>query len=1021
MDNSENTLQPAENPTPSNAATKKHPFIHGSSQSDSREILKSENAGDTQAKPLPLPIKSENPSQSITSHKRTNSANNPLPINLPAAELDIFLDLNLEDSKSEAIPSDILDCVPDVGDFDPLSSDFDVASLLTALNEDNNPLPVKATDTESKANTFQKDSALPLKDDTDKKAEKKNNFQIFKAPNIFQSVVPQKDSGKKTKEDADKKAEKKDRIQAFKAPDSGDKTITSQKKSDDAPKKDADKKDNLQTFKAPDSGDKTGTPQKKSVEAPKEDAETIDKFRAFRTKPEFKSNPPQKDADKAPTEDTDDKDKPQSAEMFLAIEVSDEDVETSSEFSVSAGILAIGAVVQQRYKIIDVIGEGGFATVYHAHDIKEDRDIALKVMDPKKGIDTTYTERFFREAKIASKIHHDNVVSIYDFDRIEETGQPYIAMELLKGHALNDEITDNGPLTPKRAFSLFRPVLDALATGHRLGIIHKDLKPENLYLVSPGTPHETLKILDFGVARVQSEATRLTSDGLIFGTPRYLAPEYIRSQLVSPAVDVYQMALIFSEVLTGVPAVSGEPYQVMMLHCSGDIQIADYLLEGAVGKVFRKALSIHPEDRYPDCDAFGKAFDSIAEFFTSDEVLDDQRLLTRSPKPKASVQLLNSSSKASDEPKEKAAADSTPKDDASKKEETDKPEDAKKSKDSDNSKESKDSEDVKKSKDSEDAKKSEDSEDAKKSEDSEDAKKSKNSEDAKKSKDSANSKESEKSKQKDKSESKPSYLYAGLVVILVILIIGISFASRKEAPPTQEVPPQAAVQSNRIIEFSFTTVPSGARVIRSGAFPVCSPTPCKAQFQESDLNLTQLIDFELDGYKVAHYELKKTSYEETKGQINIVLSEEERVSKVDFTLNYEPMNAIVTETETGMTVCTASPCSYTFELDLGYVELKIEADGYQEKIEKLSKRRYDETHGQLYVTLDKGGKRDRRKSGASADVDELCQQAVKAKVNGNKCEAYKLYRKAKSIGITDGPCRRNADYTIAAYAAECNK
>ncbi|MFA5624321.1 MAG: serine/threonine-protein kinase [Bradymonadales bacterium] len=278
----------------------------------------------------------------------------------------------------------------------------------------------------------------------------------------------------------------------------------------------------------------------------------------------------------------------------------------------------VGMKIDDRYEVLGILGTGGFATVYKARHLMIDRDVALKVMDLQKGVDPTYEERFFREAKIAAKIHHNNVVTIYDFGFVSQTGQPYIAMELLEGHDLGDELTKVGPLSPNRALILFRPVLEALGEGHRLGIVHKDLKPANLYLTDPGGVREMMKVLDFGVARMDSgEVSKLTSAGQLLGTPRYLAPEYIKSQLVTPAIDVYQMALIISEALTGQVAVDGAPYTAMMLHCTGKIQIADFLKTGPVGEVFEKAFSIDPSQRYQDADEFALALDSVAEYFES--------------------------------------------------------------------------------------------------------------------------------------------------------------------------------------------------------------------------------------------------------------------------------------------------------------------------------------------------------------------------------------------------------------------
>ena len=153
---------------------------------------------------------------------------------------------------------------------------------------------------------------------------------------------------------------------------------------------------------------------------------------------------------------------------------------TNVELNAQTTQLPVGALVNGRYAILGVIGSGGFATVYLARDITNNRNIALKAMDFQKSDDPNYSERLFREAKIAAKIKHPNVVSIFDFGHIKGNGQPFIAMELLKGHTLSKELIESGPLSPRRAFRLFSPVLDALAVGHRLGIVHKDLKPENL-------------------------------------------------------------------------------------------------------------------------------------------------------------------------------------------------------------------------------------------------------------------------------------------------------------------------------------------------------------------------------------------------------------------------------------------------------------------------------------------------------------------------------------------------------------
>lgn len=285
--------------------------------------------------------------------------------------------------------------------------------------------------------------------------------------------------------------------------------------------------------------------------------------------------------------------------------------------------LTPGQFLDNRYRIDVEVGTGGYATIYRARHMALDRDVAIKVMKLTDNTDETYAERFIREAKIAAKLNHKNSVSIYDYGMIPDSRQPYIVMELLSGHDLYDEIYTIGPIGPKRAFKLFRPVLDALADGHKLGIVHKDLKPENLFINHPNTSSECMKVVDFGVARIEdSQLSRLTMNGEVTGTPRFLAPEYILSQTVSPAIDVYQMALIISESITGRPSVLGNPVVAMSCHCKGEIKMAEFLMRGKLRPVFLKAIAIDPKERYQNCAEFAEALDSVKDEFDRDVLIN---------------------------------------------------------------------------------------------------------------------------------------------------------------------------------------------------------------------------------------------------------------------------------------------------------------------------------------------------------------------------------------------------------------
>ena len=277
-------------------------------------------------------------------------------------------------------------------------------------------------------------------------------------------------------------------------------------------------------------------------------------------------------------------------------------------------ILRPGQVVNGRFEVVSHLGSGGFATVYVARQTNIGRKVALKLLNVTFNArrHNEMRERFEREARIAAQIDHPNVVTIHDYGIYEATGQPFIVMELLRGHDLEHELIQGGPLPPERALPLFRETLDALAAGHRRDVVHKDLKPSNLFLNHPGDRLERVIVLDFGIAGVQADKARLTATGQVLGTPQYLAPEYIHQQLVTPTIDVYQMGLILVEMLTGQPMVNFEnPMKCMMVHGNGQLEIPAQVQDGRLGEIVRKALAFDHTARYPDADAFAEAIQDL--------------------------------------------------------------------------------------------------------------------------------------------------------------------------------------------------------------------------------------------------------------------------------------------------------------------------------------------------------------------------------------------------------------------------
>ncbi|MFW5968287.1 MAG: serine/threonine protein kinase [Persicimonas sp.] len=224
-----------------------------------------------------------------------------------------------------------------------------------------------------------------------------------------------------------------------------------------------------------------------------------------------------------------------------------------------------GAVFAGKYRIVRELGSGGFSMVFLAHQDKMDRQVALKVL--KTGITEVRAnakERFLREVKIISKLRHPNTVTIHDFG---EAGPEllYMVLEYVEGDTLKQLLQREGAQPPRRALALVAQVARSLAEAHRHGVIHRDLKPANLMVTDLETETDFVKVLDFGIARLlrsdQRDLTQETSpegDRQLIGTPRYMSPEQVRGESLSPASDVYSLGLILYELLSGEPAVQGD-------------------------------------------------------------------------------------------------------------------------------------------------------------------------------------------------------------------------------------------------------------------------------------------------------------------------------------------------------------------------------------------------------------------------------------------------------------------------------
>src|SRR5258708_6435872 len=208
----------------------------------------------------------------------------------------------------------------------------------------------------------------------------------------------------------------------------------------------------------------------------------------------------------------------------------------------------VGTTLAGRYVIEEVLGEGGMATVYRARHKLVDRPCAVKIMNPGLSRDPVVRERFRREAKAAQKLAHPNIIEIFDQGDTED-GTSYLVMELLEGESLGTTLT-RGPLGYERALPIMVQVARALARAHDFEVIHRDLKPDNIFLCLRSDGSDLVKLLDFGSARSMQDA-RLTGQGEVFGTPQYMAPERITSIDAGASSDLYAVGIIFFEMLTG--------------------------------------------------------------------------------------------------------------------------------------------------------------------------------------------------------------------------------------------------------------------------------------------------------------------------------------------------------------------------------------------------------------------------------------------------------------------------------------
>lgn len=271
----------------------------------------------------------------------------------------------------------------------------------------------------------------------------------------------------------------------------------------------------------------------------------------------------------------------------------------------------IGRIIEGKYEISERLGGGGMGDVYRARRTNKLPDVAIKFLKRELVSDSAALQRFIREAQIAGSIDHPNVITIYDWTKIEDEKVPaFIVMELIKGTTLASIINQERP-TVSRAVALMCEICEGIGTAHRMGIIHRDIKPANVMIARDSGGQERIKVLDFGLAKLfqKTDASFVTESGVLVGTPIYMSPEQFRGIDLTARSDVFSLAAVMYEMLTGVPPFMGDtPITIYEKQERAPAEFErDLRIPRKLSEVIQTALSIDPANRPADANEFSQA------------------------------------------------------------------------------------------------------------------------------------------------------------------------------------------------------------------------------------------------------------------------------------------------------------------------------------------------------------------------------------------------------------------------------
>ena len=255
----------------------------------------------------------------------------------------------------------------------------------------------------------------------------------------------------------------------------------------------------------------------------------------------------------------------------------------------------IGKVLDNRYELVEFIGKGGMALVYRAIDKRTGHNVAVKILRPEYNQDAEFCSRFEREAMAASKMSHHNIVNLLDVG--QDDNMRYLVMEYVRGQTLKEVIAQKGSLKPTVAAQIGIRILSALQHAHKNGIIHRDIKPQNILVDSGGL----IKVGDFGIARVVGSNT-ISTDDIVMGSVHYFSPEQAKGEPVTEASDLYSVGVVLYEMLTGKPPFDGDtPVAIAMQHIGSKAQPIREInpsVPPVMERIVEKAMEKRPERRY---------------------------------------------------------------------------------------------------------------------------------------------------------------------------------------------------------------------------------------------------------------------------------------------------------------------------------------------------------------------------------------------------------------------------------------